>query len=179
MGIKLGAYGKKPEYNTDEYLKKFIPLVIKHAPKYDNFSISDLKTELNLSKNDQIIFSDLTFKIRQYFVSNGIAEMYGSHQIKLLDKGRDIKNGKEKILGNFIYNDFSNSSAGTLIQDSDLNKALIKIKAKTENNTPLKKSLIQKLLSNPWLIGLVFAIIAAILNSDRIMNFINDKINGI
>ena len=128
MGTKINAHGITPEYNADEYLKKFIPLVIKHAPEFNNFYISDLKTELNLSKTDQLIFSDLTFKIRQYFVSNGIAEMYGSRQIKLLDKGRNIKNGKEKILGKFIYNDFSNSSVGTLIQDSDLNKSRIKSK---------------------------------------------------
>ncbi|MDH7914207.1 hypothetical protein [Winogradskyella sp. SYSU M77433] len=177
MGIKLGSYGQKPEYNTDEYLEKFIPLVIKHAPKYDNFSISDLKSDLNLSKNDQLIFSDLTFKIRQHFINNDIAEMYGSRQIKLLDKGRDIKNGNEKIFGVIINNDFSNSTIGTVIQESDLKKARIISNPKTENNTPLKKSLIQKLLSNPWFIGIVLAIVAAILNTERIMNFINNVIN--
>lgn len=179
MGIKLGSYGITSEYNTNEKLDEFIPLVIKHAPKYDNFSISDLKTKLNLSKNDQLIFSELTFKIRQYFVRNGIAEMYGSHQIKLLDKGRDIKSGKEKILGNFIYNDFSNSSVGTLIQDSDLNKARIKNKINNVNNTPLKKSTTEKLLSHPWLLLIAGCIIAAILNSKRIMDFINDIMDGL
>ena len=76
-----------------------------------------------------------------------------------------------------ITNNFNNSSVGNLIQESDLSKARIKSIPKTENNTPLKKSLIQKLLSNPWVIGLVFAIIAAIFNSDRIMSFINDRVN--
>jgi hypothetical protein len=174
MGIKLDSQVIIPEYNTDKKLDEFIPLVIKHAPKYDNFSISDLRTELNLSKTDQLIFNDLTLKIRQYFVRNDIAEMYGSNQIKLLDKGRNVKSGKEKILGKFIYNDFSNSSVGTLIQDSDLNKA--RIKSQINNDThptknPSKWAIIKSFLGKFWwqiLIPLIIGIVLILIERGNI-----------
>ncbi|MGG5487121.1 hypothetical protein [Gaetbulibacter sp. PBL-D1] len=177
MVAKLDSHGIKPEYNADEKLDEFIPLVIKHAPKYDNFSISDLKTELNLSKTDQIIFSDLAFKIRQHFVSNGIAEMYGSRQIKLLDKGRNIKNGKEKILGNFIYNNFNNSTVGTLIQDSDFSKSQNtnnineQPSIKPDQKSPLKKA--WESVSNNKLFVLIVSVVIEEIAWGNIWKFIS------
>jgi hypothetical protein len=50
MGIKLGAYGKKAEYDKDIYVTRSIPLVVHHAPEYDNFSWRDLTDKMKLSK---------------------------------------------------------------------------------------------------------------------------------
>lgn len=95
MAIELNKYGKKLEYNPDEYLEKFIPLVLKECNEYTEFSVFDLGKKLNLSENDNLIFNDLTFKIRVYLIDNGLANLYGSSKIKLTDKGRDKKNGTE------------------------------------------------------------------------------------
>jgi hypothetical protein len=92
---QLNNYGVTPKYNKDEYLKKLIPLVIKNAPEFDNFSIFDLHEDLNLNKNDKIIFKDLSSEIRINLVERGIVKMYGSSQVKLTDDGRDKKNGTE------------------------------------------------------------------------------------
>ncbi len=91
MSIELNKYGIISEFNKDEYLKRFIPLVIEYAPNFDNFSIFDLQESLDLSESDKKIYETLIFDIRKYFVENGIAKMYGSRQITLTDKGRNLK----------------------------------------------------------------------------------------
>lgn len=73
------------EINRDQYLKKFIPLVIKNAPEFDNFSVNELHKSLKLSENDKNIFKDVTFYIRKHLVDNGIANMYGTRKITLTD----------------------------------------------------------------------------------------------
>lgn len=91
MSIELNKYGIISEFNKDEYLKRFIPLVIEYAPNFDSFSIFDLQESLDLSESDKKIYETLIFDIRKYFVENGIAKMYGSRQITLTDKGRNLK----------------------------------------------------------------------------------------
>src|SRR5690606_30753964 len=91
MSIELNKYGILSEFNKDEYLKHFIPLVIEYAPNFDNFSIFDLKESLDLSESDKKIYEALAFDIRKHFVENGIAKMYGSRQITLTDEGRNLK----------------------------------------------------------------------------------------
>lgn len=91
MSIELNKYVMISKFNKDEYLKRFIPLVIEYAPNFDEFSIYDLKESINLSESDKKIFETLTFDIRKHLVDNGIAKMYGSRQITLTDKGRSLK----------------------------------------------------------------------------------------
>jgi hypothetical protein len=88
--------------------------------------------------------------------------------IVLLDK---IENGEKSIT--------NNNFGGTFIQDSDLRKARTINKPKTVNNTPLKKSLIEKIISHPWILLIAGLLIAAFLNSDRIMKFINEIMDGL
>jgi len=97
MAIKLGAYGKKPEYNTDEYLKKFIPLVIKHAPEYDNFSLRDLTDKMKLSNKDKLVFDDneMQYDLKIKLKEVGYVNIFGNGSVSLTDKGRDKKNGTE------------------------------------------------------------------------------------
>ncbi|QNK78183.1 hypothetical protein H7F37_04200 [Winogradskyella sp. PAMC22761] len=167
MAIKLNENGNIPDYNTDEYLKKFIPLVIKYAPEFNNFSIYDLQNKLKLSKKEKLIFRDLTFKIRQHFVSNGIGEMYGSRQIKLLNKGRDIKNGTEKILGMTINNDFSNSNIGQVNHSSESSNNPQTINISNKENPKKKNNLIIKFLKiiseNKLISGLLIIVILYII----------------
>lgn len=167
MATKLNENGNKPHYNTDEYLKKFIPLVIKNAPEFNNFSIYDLKNNLELSEKEKLVFVDLTFKIRQHFISNGIAEMYGSRQIKLLDKGRDIKNGKEKIFGITINNDFINSNIGQVNHSSESSNNSQTINISNKENPKKKNNIIikfWKLISENKLIsGLLIIVILYII----------------
>ncbi|WP_264558915.1 hypothetical protein [Flavobacterium sp. N2270] len=50
--------------------------------------------------------------------------------------------------------------------------------AKPSKN-PVIKSRLSRLLLNPWVIGFSFALLAAILNADRVMRFINNIIDNI
>ena len=97
MGIKLGAHGQKPEYNTDEYLKKFIPLVIKLAPEFDNFSLRDLTDKMKLSDKEKSIYNDNEFlyDLKTKLKEVGLANVFGNGSLSLTDKGRDKKNGTE------------------------------------------------------------------------------------
>jgi hypothetical protein len=97
MGIKLGAYGKKPEYDTDECLKRFIPLVVKHAPEYDNFSLRDLTNKMKLSKKDELVYdeNDFLHDLKTKLNEIGYVSVSGNGYISLTDKGRDKKNGTE------------------------------------------------------------------------------------
>lgn len=140
MSIPINKFGTTPKFNKDEYLKKFIPLVIDNASEFDNFSVFDLHKSLNLSENELKIFKQLTFDIRKHLIDNGIAKMYGSRKITLTEKGRDIKNGTEKIFGTIINNDFSNSTIGTVIQESDLKKARIKSNQKKRKQYTIKEA---------------------------------------
>lgn len=162
MAIESNKHGIIPEYKPDEYLGKFIPLVLKEANEYTEFSVFDLGKKLNLSEKDNLIFNDLTFKVRVHLIDNGIANMCGSHMVKLTEKGRDIKNGKEKIFG-ITINDFKGSTIGTYIQDSYLKKSPIKNKIKAPPiNNPATKSSLKKFFSNPWTIGIGLIIIEEI-----------------
>ncbi|MGG5487911.1 hypothetical protein [Gaetbulibacter sp. PBL-D1] len=97
MGIKLGAHGQKPEYNTDEYLKKFIPLVIKHASEFDNFSLRDLTDKMKLSDKDKLVYNDNDFiyDLKTKLKEIGLANVLPNGSLSLTDKGRDKKNGTE------------------------------------------------------------------------------------
>ena len=180
MAIKLGAYDKKPIYNKDEYLKKFIPLVIKNGSEFDNFSIFDLHKSLDISEKEKIVFKDLIFDIRKHLVSNGIAEMYGSRKITLTEKGRDIKNGTEKIFGTIINNSFSNSTIGTVIQESDLYNSPITNEVNPEPNIkPDKKSSVKKILdslTNNKLVILIISLVVEEITFGKIWKFISDLI---
>jgi hypothetical protein len=92
--------------------------------------------------------------------------------IILLDQ---IENGDKNTTENIFNGNFN----GNFIHDSEFKKARIINKPKNVNNTPLKKSLIEKIISHPWMLLIVGALIAALLNSDRIMRFINEIMDGL
>ena len=97
MGIKLGSYGQKPEFNTDEYLKKFIPLVVKHAPEFDNFSLRDLADKMKLSDKDKLVYNENEFlhDLKTKLNEVGLANVFPNGSLSLTDKGRSKKNGTE------------------------------------------------------------------------------------
>jgi hypothetical protein len=69
---------------------------------------------------------------------------------------------------------------GVLIQGSRLEKSLIKQKINpAPKNTPEKKSLFKRVYSDPWVIGISLLIIAALLNAERIKNWIDKIIENI
>lgn len=62
---------------------------------------------------------------------------------------------------------------------TDLSKPInINVNAVPSNN-PVRKSLFKRIVTSPWFIGIVLVIIAAILNADRISDWINNIINNI
>jgi hypothetical protein len=60
-----------------------------------------------------------------------------------------------------------------------INKLLINKKLKTENNTPLKKSLIEKISSHPLGIIIISGLFAGVINSKRVMRFINEWVDWV
>jgi hypothetical protein len=163
----------------DKQLKKFISLVIKNAPEYDNFSIHELHKALELTEYEKKQYINLTFEIRKHLVDNDLATMYGSRKVILTEKGRELKNGTYKKSHISINNDFRKSNIGSVIQDSRLKKAAIKNKViAAPTSKPVKKSLLKKIYSDPWVIGIILLVIAAFLNSDRIKNWIDSIIEN-
>lgn len=164
MTFSVNKHGKTPDFNKDEYLKKFIPLVIKHAPEFDSFSVFELSDKLNLSKDEQKIFEIISFDIRKHLVENEIAKMDGSRKITLKEKGRDIKNGTEKIFGTIINNDFSNSTIGQVSQAESLTVDRTEIKQEISPPSPNptnKKPIFSKLIEYWW--TFIIALIAGII----------------
>ena len=173
---------------------KYFDIVLSKIENYNEFSIGVILSKLlNPDEKDQkevIEFNKIVENVNlfgrneDFFKPNGVDPWNsltpeGKIAKKLGGYFEYEKHIEKKELESTNKNITNNNFGGTLIQDSDLKNARIINKPKTENNIPLKKSLIQKLLSNPWLIGIIFAIIAALLNADRVMKFINEKVDGL
>jgi hypothetical protein len=78
-----------------------------------------------------------------------------------------------------ITNHFNNSTIGQFNQDSKFFESPNSIKTKAApSNNPVIKSRLNTILSNPWFIGISFALIAAIFNGKRFMSFINNILNN-
>ncbi|MFV5696177.1 hypothetical protein ACM55G_12170 [Flavobacterium sp. LB3P122] len=84
-----------------------------------------------------------------------------------------------ELKNNNITNQFNNSTISQLNQDSDFFKSPNSIKTKAApSNNPVIKSRLNTILLNPWLIGISFALIAAIFNGKRFMSFINNILDN-
>lgn len=151
-----------------------------HKEEYYTYFVDEKGEILN---NNVIDPKTIAFEMKE----NGLIWMNGE-SCKLKSKGAEIgRNGgwlkyleKEKIndLAPKTINVYGDNN-GFINQESDFKKAHLINKRKTSNNIPLQKSLIQKILSNPWLILIVGAVISALLSADRVMGFINNYINTI
>ena len=90
--------------NKDEYIKRFIPLVFKYAPKYEHFSVYDLHKNIPLNETELFAFKKFNFDIKLFLINNGYAELKGSSNIQFLEKGINyfddfnIKELENKIL---------------------------------------------------------------------------------
>jgi hypothetical protein len=60
-----------------------------------------------------------------------------------------------------------------------INKLLINNKLKTANTTPLKKSVVEKIYSHPLGLIIVSTLLVGIINSNRVMRFINRWVDWI
>lgn len=95
-------------------------------------------------------------------------------------KHRHIEKGNidtQQITKTFNFN---GDNYGVVNQDSKFEKSPINIKNNNiHSNEPVKKSKLNNILSNPWLVGICIAFFAAILNGKRIMDFINKILNNL
>ncbi len=73
--------------NKDEYIKRFIPLVFKYAPKYEHFSVYDLHKIIPLDETELTAFKKYDFDIKSFLYNNGYVELKGSSKIQFLEKG--------------------------------------------------------------------------------------------
>lgn len=95
MAIKLNTPTKKPDFDKDKYLSKYINLTFKLAPEYDSFKLRDLGNKMNL-KDKRVIFGNIQNDISNYLTRNNFAEIKQGEELILTDKGRDKKNGTEQ-----------------------------------------------------------------------------------
>jgi hypothetical protein len=173
MAIQLNKTEPIPEYNKDEYFKKFIPLIFEHAPEFESFSFRDLLTSLELSKDERLIFGNMNLDLRKYFVDNGFAIMDGSRKIILTESGRDKKNGTENKFNLNIKNDFTNSTISQFNQESDFSNSSTNINPTTKQE---KKSLLGKfwklITENKLVSGILLALITEEATVGKIWKFI-------
>lgn len=79
-----------------------------------------------------------------------------------------------------ITNNFNNSTIGQFNQESSFSESPISIKTnEIPSKKPETKSRLNKLLSNPWLVGISVAVFTAVLNGKRVMKYINDILDNI
>lgn len=173
--------GITPEFNKDEYIEKFIPLILEHAPRFDKFNIVDLKDKIPVSKTEKSIFLILSTDLKKILLENGYFKFSNGSNIKvcLTEKGRKYF---DKVNDNKInvINNINNSTIGQLNQDSNFSESPISIKTKDiPSKNPEIKSKLNKLLSNPWFISISVAVFTAVLNGKRVMNFINNILDNI
>ena len=79
-----------------------------------------------------------------------------------------------------ITNNFNNSTIGQFNQESSFSESPISIKTnEIPSKKPETKSRLNKLLSNPWLVGMSVAVFTAVLNGKRVMKYINNILDNI
>ncbi len=79
-----------------------------------------------------------------------------------------------------VTNNFNNSTIGQFNQESSFSESPISIKTnEIPSKKPETKSRLNKLLSNPWLVGISVAVFTAVLNGKRVMKYINDILDNI
>lgn len=98
---------------------------------------------------------------------------------KIEFKGMEYLRKIEKDNSN-ITNNFNNSTIGQLNQESNFSESPISIKINDiPSKNPEKKSILNKLFSNPWVIGISLVLFTAVLNGKRVMRYINDILDNI
>ena len=162
MTIKLNTSEQIPEYNKDEYLKKFIPLVFKYAPEFKSFKLRILGDEMDLGK-ERIVFGNLQIDIVKYLLDNNFIKKQEGESFTLTEKGRDKKNGTENKFNLNINNDFNNSTIGQVNQSdfSKMKKTVIKQPIHPNTNEKKQNAMISFIEKFWWqiLIPLVIGII--------------------
>ncbi|MEZ7494518.1 hypothetical protein QO206_03410 [Leeuwenhoekiella aequorea] len=160
--MKKGTIDNLKKLKLGERLSSYKPL--SEEEKELQNTLSKLKNFgiLSLNKNS---YSVLNFKLLSKFIELQDFEKLAEY----IENPNELENGIKSIVNN-----------GILIQDSRLEKSPIKqnINPAPKNN-PEKKSLFNRIYSNPWVIGISLIIIAAILGAERIKDWIDKYINGL
>ena len=86
-----------PKYNKDEYLKKFLSLVFKHAPEFDSFLLRKLPKWTSLSDIDKAIFFKEKPKIQTFLIENNLVTVNDLKELKFTDKKRKYKSFKQYL----------------------------------------------------------------------------------
>ena len=134
-----------------------------------------LKQKLNELKTEKLIAYGTGINI-----SSGDGSVNKLNFIRAKIKFKGIEYLRKIESNNNITNNFNNSTVGQFNQDSNFSESPISIKTnEIPSKNPEMKSRLNKLLSNPWFIGISVAVLTALLNGKRVMNFINDILNNI
>ncbi len=153
--VKINDFTLPPEFpdGENETKEKFIELVLKKAPKINNFCIHKIVDKLELNEIEKKQFKHLNLDIRSELVNSGLAEIVvkGGTDIRLTKSGRnyfDKKHSETIIAENYIGGD----NYGIQSSKSDFTAPItINAKQKPSINPEIKSS-VQKFFSNPWVL---------------------------
>jgi hypothetical protein len=156
--------------------------ILKHLKDNDNGEYIDLSEFISDLKLLRIKLSSLSKKPEKYISFDGGTDIrFGDGD----NFKRECTLAKIEFSGIKYMNEIENGNKtitnnGILIQDSFLDKSPIKQKTNpAPNNNPEKKSLFKRIYSDPWIVGISLLIIAALLNAERIKNWIDKIIENI
>ena len=124
-----------------------------------------------LKSNSKGINKGKKYKYTCYTASEAAKEILKNggftKQLSMKEKSKTSVKNKLSIKDSNIS---GHINQGSLLELSPININTNDIPSKN----PVIKSRLNTILSNPWVIGIAFALLAAILNGKTVMNFIND-----
>lgn len=155
--------------------------ILKHLAENDNGNYIDVSF---LSENKKLLLdkirelNKLGYLTMEYLTRINSSIPLPTPKCKIQLAGRKFMSTIE-LKNNSVTNQFNNSNIGQFNQDSEFFESPNNIKTKAApSNNPVIKSRLNTILSNPWLIGISLALIAAIFNGKRFMSFINNILDN-
>ncbi|MEW7292882.1 hypothetical protein [Aquimarina sp. 2304DJ70-9] len=175
MPIKINQYtpaefpdGKEP------VVEKFLKLIFDNVENYEEFQLHTLRSKLGLTDNEKRQFNEVLDILRSKLKKNERIEIISGTLLRMLP-AENLNSQPNINIENFIGGD----NNGIQSSKSDFSDVNVKNNYQELNQETEKESLLRRIFLNPYVIGLIFVIIAAIFNAERIMNFINKIINDI
>tara|TARA_R110002126_G_scaffold289763_1_gene445419 strand:- start:1406 stop:1957 length:552 start_codon:yes stop_codon:yes gene_type:complete len=167
-----------------EKFSEFSPGVILFKIIKPNEKIKQEVTEFN-----KIVENVFTFGINEdFFIENGeypwcsltkkgkLAKKKGGYlEYEKYINEKELKSENKSITVNGVYIENNENSKNQSFENIANKKQV----SAEPNNKPEQKSRLKKILSDPWFIGISLALLAAVLNAERIKKWLDSIIDGL
>lgn len=178
-----------------ETVIKYFDIVLLSEKKDSFFDVYDSLVPKYMNtdtKKEKEYFCDLRDEIIEFAVYEKYFNQFPNGSCELTEKGKAAKKkgGHSKYEGYIDKKDLDSNNVNIKIDNLISGDNYGIQSSKTNFNKPIniktneisskkseKESSLKKVFSNPWVIGFSFAILAALLSAQRIINFINNYIN--